>query len=59
MTSGYPDEDCSLDIEGYLSPNNLQFPQKEKQLDTIPEDESGYLLVYSGYIQDEQLPEEV
>ena len=44
MTSGYPDEDCSLDIEGYLSPNNLQFPLKEKQLDTIPEDESGYLL---------------
>ena len=44
MTSGYPDEDCSLDIEGYLSPNNLQFPQKEKQLGTIPEDESGYLL---------------
>ena len=44
MTSGYPDEDCNLDIEGYLSPNNLQFPQKEKQLDTIPEDESGYLL---------------
>ena len=44
MTSGYPDEDCNLDIEGYLSPNSLQFPQKEKQLDTIPEDESGYLL---------------
>ena len=43
MTSGYPEEDCSLDIEGYLSPNNLP-PQKEKQLDTIPEDESGYLL---------------
>merc|ERR1712130_425274 len=45
MTSGLgPDEDCSLDIEGYLSPNKLEFHQKEKQLDTIPEDESGYLL---------------
>ena len=43
MTSGYPEEECSLDMEGYLSPNNL-LPQKEKQLDTIPEDESGYLL---------------
>ena len=44
MTSGYPEEDCSLDIEGYLDPNSFPPHQKEKQLDTIPEDESGYLL---------------
>ena len=44
MTSGYPEEDCSVDIEGYLDPNSFPPHQKEKQLDTIPEDESGYLL---------------
>lgn len=46
MTSGNPEEEeeeCSLDMEGYLNPNHLP-SQKEKQLDTIPEDESGYLL---------------
>ena len=36
------EEECSLDIEGYLSPNSL--PHAQKHLEPIPEDESGYLL---------------
>ena len=43
MTSSQmEEEECSLDIEGYLSPNSL--PHAQKHLDPIPEDESGYLL---------------
>ena len=43
MTSSQmEEEECSLDIEGYLSPNSL--PNAQKHLDPIPEDESGYLL---------------